>query len=145
MTDFNAHRHPVLAVGCPGCRVSTGTWCKRPSGHKATDFHKARKDAADAEWEAQGKPKIVPRTTAGLDAGAAAAEKAAMTAEEFAALLKELGLPQVELARRLTEAGGSAVAPTTIWRYASGKSPVPGAVAAYLRLLKKARAAGLDV
>ena len=145
MTDFNAHRHPVLAVPCPDCRARAGAWCKRPSGHKAIDLHKARRDAADLEWEAQGKPEIVRRTDPGLDAGAATAEKAAMTAEEFAALLKELGLPQVELARRLTEAGGSPVAPTTIWRYASGKSAVPGGVAAYLRLLKTARAAGLSV
>ena len=145
MTDFNAYRHPVLAVPCPGCRARAGAWCKRPSGHKAMDFHKARKDAADAEWQAQGAPKIVRRTDPGLDAGGATAEKATMTAEEFAALLKELDLPQVELARRLTEAGGAPVAPTTIWRYAAGKSAVPGGVAAYLRLLKKARAAGLSV
>ncbi len=80
-----------------------------------------------------------------LDAGGVAAEKSAMTASEFAGLLKALGLSQAELARRLTEAGGAAVAATTIWRYASGRSPVPGGVAAYLRLLKVAQNAGLDV
>lgn len=56
--DFNAHRHPVLAVGCPTCRAAVGRWCKRPSGHRAMDLHKARRDAADAEWERQGQPAI---------------------------------------------------------------------------------------
>lgn len=47
MVDFTAHRHPVLAVGCPDCRAQPGVWCKRPSGHKAADLHKASCTAAD--------------------------------------------------------------------------------------------------
>lgn len=45
--DFSAHAHPVLAVPCPDCKKRAGAWCIRPSGHKASDFHKARKIEAD--------------------------------------------------------------------------------------------------
>lgn len=47
MPDFTAHRHPVLAVACPDCRVGAGIWCRRPSGHKASEFHLTRRAAAD--------------------------------------------------------------------------------------------------
>lgn len=47
MADFVAHRHPVLAVSCPDCRARVGAWCARPSGHRAADFHQARKAEAD--------------------------------------------------------------------------------------------------
>ena len=57
--DFNAHRHPVLAVACPTCHAAVGVWCKRPSGHRATDLHAGRKCAADAAWEAAGRPEIL--------------------------------------------------------------------------------------
>ena len=46
--DFTAYTHPVLAVACTDCFAKPGRWCKRPSGHKASDFHKARKIEADA-------------------------------------------------------------------------------------------------
>jgi hypothetical protein len=56
--DFSAHRHPVLAVACPSCQAGVGAWCKRPSGHRAMDLHRPRRDAADAAWEAAGRPAI---------------------------------------------------------------------------------------
>lgn len=61
--DFTAHAHPVLAVVCPDCRADVGAWCKRPSGHKAMDLHKARKIAADRAWEDGNFPPIVRTET----------------------------------------------------------------------------------
>ena len=46
--DFEAHRHPVMAVPCPDCEAPAGSYCRRPSGHRAADFHAARKRRADA-------------------------------------------------------------------------------------------------
>jgi hypothetical protein len=46
--DFCLYTHPVMAVSCPDCGAKPGRFCKRPSGHKAMDFHKARKTSADA-------------------------------------------------------------------------------------------------
>ncbi|SFY43283.1 hypothetical protein SAMN04244548_04648 [Paracoccus pantotrophus] len=42
MADFTAFRHPLLAVACPACGAAAGTWCRRPSGHRAADLHRAR-------------------------------------------------------------------------------------------------------
>lgn len=50
MPDFVSHRHPVLAVGCPDCGARSGVWCRRPSGHKASDLHLSRKRDADAAF-----------------------------------------------------------------------------------------------
>lgn len=61
--DFTAFRHPVLAVACPTCRARVGAWCKRPSGHRASHFHAARKAEADRVWELQGDPPITRTTT----------------------------------------------------------------------------------
>ncbi|SHM56635.1 hypothetical protein SAMN05444389_1143 [Paracoccus solventivorans] len=47
MPDFTAHEHPVLAVACPTCRAKAGAWCRRPSGHVASDLHKTRRIEAD--------------------------------------------------------------------------------------------------
>lgn len=47
MPDFTAHRHPVLAVRCPDCGKAPGIWCRRPSGHMASDLHLSRKAEAD--------------------------------------------------------------------------------------------------
>lgn len=47
MSDFTSHCHPVLAVPCPTCRAGIGTWCRRPSGHKAADLHGDRRAEAD--------------------------------------------------------------------------------------------------
>lgn len=66
MADFVAHAHPVLAVPCPDCRARTGAWCVRPSGHRAADFHAARKRAADREFIAQhGETAAIHRTPDG--------------------------------------------------------------------------------
>lgn len=48
--DFTAHRHPVQAVACPICGAAIGVYCRRPSGHRAGDFHKLRKRRADAAF-----------------------------------------------------------------------------------------------
>src|SRR5438105_6763892 len=45
--DFEAWRHPVLAVPCPTCLKRAGVWCERPSGHRGMDFHSKRKMMAD--------------------------------------------------------------------------------------------------
>lgn len=48
MIDFTAYRHPVLAVACPHCKARPGTWCRRPSEHKAMMYlHEGRKKRAD--------------------------------------------------------------------------------------------------
>jgi len=57
--NFLAHKHPVMAVACPDCGARAGTWCKRPSGHKAADFHARRKQDADRVWERGKFPPIV--------------------------------------------------------------------------------------
>lgn len=56
MPDFTAHRHPVLAVRCPDCGRAPGVWCRRPSGHKASDFHHSRKVEADRVFIDQHGP-----------------------------------------------------------------------------------------
>lgn len=56
MSDFTAHRHPVLAVRCPDCGKAPGVWCIRPSGHKASDFHRSRKEQADTAFIEQHGP-----------------------------------------------------------------------------------------
>ncbi len=53
MADFTSHKHPVLAVRCPDCGKAPGVWCRRPSGHRACDLHKARRVAADCVFVAQ--------------------------------------------------------------------------------------------
>lgn len=60
--DFTAHRHPVLAVACPDCRAPAGSWCRRPSGHRAADFHGGRKAQADAAFiEQHGEDAWIER------------------------------------------------------------------------------------
>lgn len=66
MADFAAHAHPVLAVACTDCRAKPGSWCKRPSGHKAADFHQVLKDLADVVFiEQHGESASIERTAAG--------------------------------------------------------------------------------
>lgn len=50
MPDFTRYRHPVMAVACADCGAKVGTFCRRPSGHKASEFHRSRKVSADAEF-----------------------------------------------------------------------------------------------
>ncbi|WP_074963836.1 zinc finger domain-containing protein [Aliiroseovarius crassostreae] len=65
-TDFTIHRHPVLAVYCPDCRKGPGAWCARPSGHKASDFHKSRKIEADRLFvEIHGEDASIEREGSG--------------------------------------------------------------------------------
>jgi hypothetical protein len=51
--DFEAHRHPVLAVACPTCARGPGQWCKRPSEHRAAALHVARREEADRVFISQ--------------------------------------------------------------------------------------------
>ena len=53
MPDFTACEHPVLAVACPMCRAPAGDWCRRPSGHRASGLHAARRAEADRLFIAQ--------------------------------------------------------------------------------------------
>lgn len=50
MPDFTAFRHPVLAVPCPSCRRRAGAWCRRPSGHAASELHAERAAEADRQF-----------------------------------------------------------------------------------------------
>lgn len=36
----------MLDVECPDCHAKPGSWCVRPSGHRASDIHYARDEAA---------------------------------------------------------------------------------------------------
>jgi hypothetical protein len=64
--DFTALSHPVLAVACPDCRREIGVMCVRPSGHRAADFHRARKTAADEAFIARhGEDAAIKRTETG--------------------------------------------------------------------------------
>ena len=53
MPDFTAHKHPVLALRCPERGKAPGVGCRCPSGHCASDLHKARRVAADCLFVAQ--------------------------------------------------------------------------------------------
>lgn len=39
-------RHPVLEVACPTCQQPIGSWCQRPSGHRAPELHVDREQLA---------------------------------------------------------------------------------------------------
>lgn len=66
MIDFTAFTHPVLAVPCPDCKKRAGIMCHRPSGHRASEFHHARKAEADRQFIAQhGTAASIERTAAG--------------------------------------------------------------------------------
>ncbi|WP_187431441.1 hypothetical protein ROLI_048060 (plasmid) [Roseobacter fucihabitans] len=56
MPDFSAHHHPVLAVACPDCGKAPGVWCRRPSGHKASELHRSRRAEADRVFIEQHGP-----------------------------------------------------------------------------------------
>ena len=56
MPDFTAHRHPVPAVRCPTCGTAPDLWCRRPSGHKASDLHATRRAEADRVFIEQHGP-----------------------------------------------------------------------------------------
>jgi hypothetical protein len=60
-----------------------------------------------------------------------------MTDEEFTETLHRLGLSQAALARLLDDLGEQQPAPTTVWRWADGRSRVPIGVGALLRLLEQ--------
>lgn len=51
--------HPVTRVPCPTCRVAVGTWCRRPSGHRAMDLHIDREHAALAAGVLQKCPGLL--------------------------------------------------------------------------------------
>jgi hypothetical protein len=59
-----------------------------------------------------------------------------MTGPEFTETLARLGLSQAALARLLDELGERQPAPTTVWRWADGRSRVPIGIGALLRLLE---------
>ena len=64
--DFTSYRHPVLAVACPACSKRVGAMCIRPSGHGASDFHKARMALADDAFiTAHGERAAIYREGAG--------------------------------------------------------------------------------
>jgi hypothetical protein len=64
--DFTAYAHPVLAAACPRCGARAGVMCRRPSGWRASDFHRRRKRAADAAFVARHGPDAsIDRTTSG--------------------------------------------------------------------------------
>ncbi|MBI3445994.1 MAG: hypothetical protein HY055_11700 [Magnetospirillum sp.] len=60
-----------------------------------------------------------------------------MTDEEFTNALRRLGLSQAALARLLDDLGEQQPAPTTVWRWADGRSKVPIGVGALLSLLEQ--------
>ena len=63
MTDFTAWSHPVLAVACPSCGRRAGVMCRRPSGHKAADFHARSKAEADRHFiDRHGADASIERT-----------------------------------------------------------------------------------
>ena len=60
-----------------------------------------------------------------------------MTEDEFTEALQRLGLSQAALARLLDDLGEQQPAPTTVWRWADGRSRVPIGVGALLSLLEQ--------
>ena len=67
MPDVTAHRHPVIAVPCPVCRAATGTWCQRPSGHRASALHAARRAGGGSQLRRRLRP--LGRDSAGVRHG----------------------------------------------------------------------------
>lgn len=66
MIDFTAYKTPVLAVPCTDCHAKAGSWCKRPSGHRASEFHKVRKEHADKVFvEQHGEDAVIQNTPSG--------------------------------------------------------------------------------
>ena len=66
MPNFIVHRLPVLAVRCPSCGAAVGNWCRRPSGHRASDLHADRGAAADRAFiEQHGEFASIERTADG--------------------------------------------------------------------------------
>lgn len=66
MPDFTAHLHPVLAVRCPECGKAPGIWCRRPSGHRASELHASRKAEADRIFiDQHGETASIERLPAG--------------------------------------------------------------------------------
>lgn len=64
MTDaprFLAFDEPCKAVPCPDCGARVGRPCKRPSGHVASDLHKARRKESDRLWLINDLPTITRR------------------------------------------------------------------------------------
>lgn len=60
-----------------------------------------------------------------------------MTDDEFTETLQRLGLSQAALGRLLDDLGEQQPAPTTVWRWADGRSRVPIGVGALLNLLEQ--------
>lgn len=60
-----------------------------------------------------------------------------MTEDEFTEALQRLGLSQAALGRLLDDLGEQQPAPTTVWRWADGRSRVPIGVGALLNLLEQ--------
>ena len=56
MPDVTARRTPVIAVPCPDCRAAPGTWCRRPSGHRAPKLHMVRTGAASRAFRSSYGP-----------------------------------------------------------------------------------------
>lgn len=59
-----------------------------------------------------------------------------VTANEFRASLRELGMSYAEFARVMSYLSGNRIAPHTIWRYGSGRHPVSSGVAATVRVME---------
>ncbi len=60
-----------------------------------------------------------------------------MTEDEFTEALQRLGLSQAALGRLLDDLGEQQPAPTTVWRWADGRSRVPIGIGALLKLLEQ--------
>ena len=60
-----------------------------------------------------------------------------MTDDEFTEALQRLELSQAALGRLLDDLGEQQPAPTTVWRWADGRSRVPIGIGALLTLLEK--------
>lgn len=67
MPDFTEHKHPTLAVPCSDCSAAAGASCKRPSGHRAAELHRVRRDAADRAFVAQHSLSAEIRRNADID------------------------------------------------------------------------------
>ena len=84
-------------------------------------------------------------TTTAIARSPAPCHQGRMDAQEFKAILDQLGWKQADLARRLSEASGESVPATTINRWAQGTTRVHPGVAAYLRLALKIKRTQIEV
>lgn len=71
--------NPLLAFACPSCTAKAGQWCRRPSGHRAMELHKARREVYElAQAQEKAEPVKAPDVSAKAATGGQTNEESKM-------------------------------------------------------------------